>query len=329
MLDVKHVLSIIIPLYNAENFVGRAIESCLSQGYFDFELILVNDGSKDDSLKLIRTYAETDKRIRVLDKANEGVVIAREFGLAHSTGEFILFMDADDTLVIDSLQKLVEAIDEETDMVIADINQVEVDGSCNLISYGYKDNVSGKEHFNWIVDKRVGFLWGKLIRRTLFETIAIKPYGLKFCEDYVQMLQLSYYSRKVKHIGTVSYNYVQQPESACNKALSIEEYAQRFADLCKKIAEIIERLVVDKETSIRLKVLFLYYCRLFLCSNGSWNQNNDLKPMFQSFISDKYVSLFYLKNDKRRYYMTLLTSYLYPLISIAYKKKIRKNGRIS
>lgn len=324
----KPTISIIIPIYNAEAFITRAINSCRNQSYKDFELILVNDGSCDNSLQVMRDYAAIDNRLHVVDIPNSGVVKAREYGVNAARGEFLLFMDADDELDNDALQTLTDVIAPDVDMVIGDINQIEVDGSSSIIKYGNKECVTGQEHFDWIVREHVGFLWGKLIRKSLVDGIKVMPYGVKFCEDYLQMIQISFSARKVVHVGRVTYNYIQHDESACNKALPVQEYAQRFADLCKKLNDIVEVCEYDDESNVKLKVLFLYYCRLYLCCNGRWNPNVNLKKKFVEYLSNKSVATLYKSTNYSQYVILRLAQYLHPLIALYYKSQLRKCGRI-
>lgn len=322
------IISIIIPAFNVEPFISHSIESCLNQSFKGFELILVNDGSTDGSLQLIQEYAQKDERIHVIDIPNSGVVKARECGVEHCKGEYVLFMDADDQLEKGALQSLVNAVAPDVDMVIGDIKQTEIDGSASIIKYGNIGSCIGKDHFDWIVRHHIGFLWGKLIRRSLLEQIKVMPYGIKFCEDYLQMIQLSYMARKVVHIGSFTYNYVQHDESACNKALSVYEYAQRFADLCLQINAIIGKCGFDPECVLKLKVLYLYYCRLYLCSKGRWGKNTTLKSCYRAFLKERIVRRYFKSIDRRRYYITLFVSWSYPVVSFFYKRQLKKYGRI-
>ncbi|MEG2489458.1 glycosyltransferase family 2 protein, partial [Anaerorhabdus sp.] len=91
-------LSVVMPIYNVEEYLPKCIESCLSQTYKDFELFLVNDGSKDNSLDICRTYEQKDTRIHVIDKPNGGLSDARNAGMRVATGEYIYFVDSDDFL---------------------------------------------------------------------------------------------------------------------------------------------------------------------------------------------------------------------------------------
>ena len=90
------MISIIIPVYNAEHYLRQCIESVIAQTFEDWEAILVNDGSKDGSLAICQEYAAKDKRIKVIDKSNGGPSSARNRGLNEAKGEFVYFMDADD-----------------------------------------------------------------------------------------------------------------------------------------------------------------------------------------------------------------------------------------
>ena len=99
-------ISIIIPVYNAENYLRRCIDSVLSQSFTDFELILVDDGSKDKSPQICDEYASQDTRVRVIHKANGGVSAARNDGLDIAKGEYITFIDSDDWVERDYLSTL-------------------------------------------------------------------------------------------------------------------------------------------------------------------------------------------------------------------------------
>ncbi|PZP50926.1 MAG: hypothetical protein DI598_04460 [Pseudopedobacter saltans] len=95
--------SIVIPIYNASKFLSKCIDSVINQSYKDFELILVDDGSTDGSLEIIESYSKQDKRIIVCSQTNKGVSAARNFGIEHAIGKYILFIDADDWISMDYL----------------------------------------------------------------------------------------------------------------------------------------------------------------------------------------------------------------------------------
>ena len=123
--------SLVMPAYNASATIGRAIESVLAQTYAGWELIVVDDGSADDTGDIAQAYAIRDRRIRVLSQANAGSPAARREGALHARGEFVTRMDADDELTVDALARLSSAIDAEPDFDIYSVHgyKVYTDGS--------------------------------------------------------------------------------------------------------------------------------------------------------------------------------------------------------
>lgn len=119
------VISIIIPVYNQEKYVGKCLRSVLSQSFQDFEVILVNDGSTDKSLKKCQEYAKKDGRIYIIDKQNEGLAQARKDGFLKARGEYICFMDSDDFFSKDVLKVLFKIVCETgVDMVTGVFDRV-------------------------------------------------------------------------------------------------------------------------------------------------------------------------------------------------------------
>lgn len=124
-------VSIVVPIYNSEKELPRCIDSILRQTYLDFELILINDGSKDGSLNILKQYQQKDKRIIVIDNKNNGVSETRNIGIRNASGDYIAFVDSDDYIDSDMVASLVEKIEEQNaDLVI-----------CGL----YIDILKGKE----------------------------------------------------------------------------------------------------------------------------------------------------------------------------------------
>lgn len=266
------MITIIIPVYNGEKLIGRAIESVLRQNG-DWELIIVDDHSIDGTRCILSQYA-SQSRISVLESPDKGVTQARIYGAQKAKGDYLFFMDADDEIAPDVIMKMQKIISESPsiDMVISDIKEIKEEKK-DTYAYGDKNFINGQQLFNWIIDHRTGYLWGKAIRRELFLTLPYVPLQLKFCEDYVQMLQLSVLSSDIRHTGTIGYNYYQNSDSVCNTIKSRSEYAEQFyrlADALKQLATL--NIFNSRETglyaNIRLKVMFLYYARLYLAVKG-------------------------------------------------------------
>ena len=118
-------VSIIVPIYNAQKTLERCIESILNQDFSDFELLLIDDGSKDDSGKICDVYAKKDHRVRVIHKENSGVSASRNLALQEAKGEYLQFLDADDWITPNATRLLVESLEQNhCDMVIADFYRV-------------------------------------------------------------------------------------------------------------------------------------------------------------------------------------------------------------
>ncbi|MBQ8615735.1 MAG: glycosyltransferase, partial [Clostridia bacterium] len=106
-------ISIILPVYNVENYLDKCLTSLVNQTYQNLEIILVNDGSPDNSGEVCENWAKKDSRIKVLHKANGGVSSARNFGLDNATGDFIGFIDPDDFVELDMYEKLLNALNSQ------------------------------------------------------------------------------------------------------------------------------------------------------------------------------------------------------------------------
>ena len=121
-------VSIIIPVYNTKDYLSRCIESVLNQSYFDFELLLVDDGSTDGSGEICDSYSKKDSRVRVFHKENGGVSSARNYGLDQASGEWVYFVDSDDELLPGGLQVLVDSVDDDIDIVMGGYEKCELNG---------------------------------------------------------------------------------------------------------------------------------------------------------------------------------------------------------
>ena len=122
-------VSIIIPVYNAEKYIGRTIDSILNQSETDFEIIAVNDGSTDKSYNIMKKLAQKDKRIKIYTKTNEGVSATRNYGIKKATGKYLLFVDADDMLTENGLHNLCEIAKKyNADITIGNSKVIDLNG---------------------------------------------------------------------------------------------------------------------------------------------------------------------------------------------------------
>lgn len=163
--------SIIVPVYKTENSIARCINSILEQNYFDFELILIDDGSPDLCGDICESYAMADKRIRVFHQVNKGVSSARNVGLRVAMGKYVVFIDSDDTLEPNCLSCMAE-IDEKIDLVICDTKKISIQQEISYVRY-YRDEkmlpMTQKHILNMIENRAINFVHGKRFCKKIIE----------------------------------------------------------------------------------------------------------------------------------------------------------------
>ncbi|WP_342432780.1 glycosyltransferase family 2 protein [Neobacillus sp. FSL H8-0543] len=178
------LISIIVPVYNAEKTISRAIDSILSHTSLEFELLLVNDGSNDNSLQIMRLYADADSRIRVFDLPNSGVSFARNYGINHARGKYTTFLDADDYYVEMAIEKIISELDSEIQLVIFGYNvEYENKYSNCLLPNDQNLQFSNKGKFRKFViplirNEMINAPWNKI-----YLTSYLKEYNLLFPPD--------------------------------------------------------------------------------------------------------------------------------------------------
>ena len=202
-------VSVVIPVYQAEKYINRCLDSLLEQTLKNFELILIDDGSKDNSGKICDEYSRKDSRIKVFHKDNEGVSKARQVGLDLSKGKYVIYVDPDDWVEKDYLESLYnKAVSENADMVICDF-WGEYQGKS--LYFSQKPSIENsrtvlEEFFPY----HNGCTWNKLVRRELFEKYNISfPKDIYFCEDLYVNCSLLIHEIKISYIPKALYHYDQ------------------------------------------------------------------------------------------------------------------------
>ena len=187
----KPLVSIIIPVYNAENYISQCIESVLSQSYQSFEIIIVDDGSTDTTLEILNKYAECDERIFIHCQENQFTAVARNNGFCFAKGKYVFFLDADDYLHQDMLQKTVEKAEEcSAEIVVFDAflfnnkyNSIENANYLKREMLPEKDVFSAKDIPDSILSFSNPAVWTKLYLRSFLEENNIKFPEYRFIED--------------------------------------------------------------------------------------------------------------------------------------------------
>lgn len=228
MLESEKV-SIIVPIYNVEKYLDCCLKSIMMQTYKNLEIILVNDGSIDNSLKICYKYKKIDDRIIVINNKNCGVSCSRNKGIDISTGKYIVFVDSDDTIDKNYIFELVNANKEDFyDIVITNFKNVFIKNDRKEIKYNIIDvNLLSGKFFDdyYYIKSAIGTSWGKLFKRNIIEKNNIRfPVEISLGEDYVFNMQYYKFVKQYNYINKYLYNYFHRKRSSLSKRHTIDSF---------------------------------------------------------------------------------------------------------
>ena len=205
-------VSIIVPVYNIENYIRVCVESILAQTYASLELILVDDGSKDNSGILCDEYAVIDPRVKVIHKENGGVSSARNAGLRQAKGDWIMHVDGDDWIEPDMIESLIEAAKAtEADLVFSDFIKYGPNAGNNQLPSWNSDKIDSMSRYIAYV---MTTIWGSIAKRSLYIDHSLKsPEGISYCEDFHLIVRLCHYAKKIANVHRPFYHYRYRPTS--------------------------------------------------------------------------------------------------------------------
>lgn len=204
------LISIIVPIYNAEKYLSKCLDSIIAQTYTNWEAILVDDGSPDKCGMICDEYATKDKRFKVIHQKNGGVSVARQTGLDNAAGDYIIHCDPDDWIEPTMLDEMLKyAISNNADIVICDMTI----HKGKLIEYSPQnlpENITSKELQKKIIRQEIhGSLCNKLIRKDCCKDICFTPKDISFCEDELFLIKLLNQELAIiKYIPKGFYHYI-------------------------------------------------------------------------------------------------------------------------
>ncbi len=226
---MRPMVSIIVPIYNAENYLRRCVDSILNQEYTDFELLLVNDGSTDASGDICEEYGDQDPRVIVIQKENTGVSDSRNRALDRARGKYLQFLDSDDWITPDATRLFVRAAEEYgCDMVISDFYRV-VGERLSTKGDIEEEGVLTREEFAAHMmenpaDFYYGVLWNKLYRRDIVEEHNLRmDTDINWCEDFMFNLEYIRYAKVFYALHAPIYYYVKRKGSLASQGINISK----------------------------------------------------------------------------------------------------------
>lgn len=213
-------VSVIIIAYNIEDYIDRCIDSVINQTYTDIEIIIVNDGSTDNTYSRINQKAKNDKRIKVINKANGGIVDARIAGIEASTGEYILFVDGDDWIERETVEILYDKAKNSKYDILKYKHILQYDDGTSKLGWDYKYNeLKELEYLDLCLTNQINInLVTQFIKRDFLLNNQIQfPLGLSFGEDVAITCTLATKKPKVFIVNHYLYNYYQRKTSLTKK----------------------------------------------------------------------------------------------------------------
>lgn len=271
--------SIIVPVYNVEKYIGKCLDSIMNQTFKDYEVIVVNDGTKDKSMDIVKKYD-----VKVINQENQGLSVARNTGLSKAKGEYLLFLDSDDYIEKDLLKELNKSLKSKPDLVRFQVREV-YENSCDIKDYPEQEfnNLNGVEAFNII--SKYHFV------ETASTYIYKRDYFLKeqfsfkkgtFHEDYGLIPLVIMKASSVTSINYIGYNYLQRENSIMSTTnydktkKKVDDFYNHYKFLIKEI----DKTDLDSQVfkSFIANSLILKICEL---------DNKDYKIYKKKLIKDK------------------------------------------
>ena len=313
------LISVVIPAYNIEFILSKCLDSILNQSFFDWELILVDDGSTDNTPYIADNYARQYSQIKVIHKENGGVSSARNIGLVNAVGEWITFIDGDDCISKDFFTIFANLLsDENFDLFMGDVEEIDTDGH-SFVEYGLQNcNVSTKEALVQHKILRSGDLHGKFFKMNI-----IKKHNLQFseqinyAEDGLFLDKYLSFCKQVYFSSKIVYSYKRNTNGLSFKLNSFDSEYLCYRELKNVLSQIAQKYDLSVQDLLHntpmlrtLSSLILYKSyKDFLC----WCKNLDDIDLFflyksiDTFRVSRLLKMLYQKETVFLFYICLKT----------------------
>ncbi|MDD5861454.1 MAG: glycosyltransferase family 2 protein [Prevotella sp.] len=282
------MISIIMPVYNSENYLKEMIDSIILQSYSDWELLLIEDGSTDHSLEICNEYVQKDRRISLIQQLNGGPGVARNTGIARAKGEYVYFADSDDWMesnMLESLLNVIKAYD--ADMVVTNYWE-EYPNKSKLIQCLEKGVhvYNNMESIRLVFSNRVfSCLWSMLFKRSVLVE-EFPPTSLY--EDYITLQKWVSHVRKLATVGTAYYHYRQHPASLIHtrdKLASKESFMEAFL---KRWEYIKLNHILEKDPVFFEKEYTTFFVKDARDTVRTWYSYDEVKSLLEKYRTFLY-----------------------------------------
>ncbi|WOO38813.1 glycosyltransferase [Anaerocolumna sp. AGMB13020] len=261
------LVSIIVPLYNGEQTIERCLTSIRNQSYKNIEVLVVNDGSRDHSMKILKKFEETDPRFQIINKTNSGVSDSRNVGMKHARGKYLQFVDSDDWLVKDATETFVTAAENyNCDMIITDYHRV-VNRKIYIKGHIPKEGLMSRREFAEYMMKApanfyYGVMWNKFFRTDIVKSHKLKcSKDLNWCEDFLFNLEYLQYITDVCVIKKPVYYYVKTKGSLVATQVNLKQTVRTKRILFDYYKDLYKSIDIYDENKLRIQMFYLAVAR--------------------------------------------------------------------
>ena len=299
----KNKVSIVVPVYNAGKYLKRCLDSLVNQTYSNLEIIIVNDGSTDNSKYICETYQQEDERILLLEQKNQGVSSARNFGLKHVTGDYVMFVDSDDWIEKDTCEQLLKyAVKEHVSIVTSSpINVSENGEKEEMVRTGKIQHVNVASEFSFLNEKVLGVVWGSLYRQDCVKNLEFET-DIFVGEDTIFYAQAVSRCQEIVFVSDGFYNYVNYSASAAHG--KIDEKKMTNLKAWEKIADIFKHNQRIRDSA---KGDYVRQCANFInrmCATGE--KENPYYTLCKKGMKNTWKYIMKDPNTKNRLYYRLM-----------------------
>lgn len=288
-------VSVVVPVYNCELYLAYCLESILSQSYKNIEVIVINDGSKDKSDEICREYQARDQRIIYEYQENQGPSVARNNGLHLASGDYITFIDADDTVETNYIKILLDCLQKNNaDLACCGYNDINAKGSFPHTDFNFNKILSLQDIMLVVCKGTGGVLWGKLYKREIItnNNIFLDP-NIFMSEDLIFVLEYISYCKKFSETQQFLYNYNRLNERSISLNFS-SKYINNSLAVCLQIESIFNRVNIDSSKTRKVlaeRIQSMLIKIIEANSNASWKRKDVLVELTRVLLND-YVKRF-------------------------------------
>lgn len=318
-MDLK--ISFIVPVFNCEKYIKKCISSIINQEISSYEIIAINDGSTDNSLKILKKMQERCSRLKVIDQENHGVSYARNVGLKEASGEYIIFVDSDDFLEENSLSDINNILEkyDYPDIIKFSYNMINKFNK-KIYTYSIKNDFIIKKDdyekniFPYIFNTYdLSGVWATAFSKKIIDEIRFEE-DIKYGEDMLFMNNILKKSNTIVFLSTSVYNYFENVDSATNK-IDINKSIKQIDDNIEVFEQVNKLFKLKQEKIIKDRVSKLIRYKAVFFANSNYKK---YKKNLEKLLENKVVGEYIDENEIKSY-----TTYI--LFKMKYiKRKIRQ-----